>query len=489
MIQLTYKQRENIGFQYIIDALRPCSPYGQELVRELQPFPKQQLPELKRQLENVHQVLSCGEACKPNLLRLQRELMTLRMVRGTAKKCLEAPLNEIDLFELKRFLLKTFELRPLWAEVQEGLQLQGITIEDTTAALDILDPQKNRVASFYLADSSSPALSAIRKEKRALEELLRKEPGSEEVLAKRGLVAAEEELEEGKIREQLTLKLRPYIPAVLSNMEALGDLDLTLEKARLARTYGGIMPTITEDYLSMTDVINPKVSDLLKNQNKSFTPVSIELKPGATVITGANMGGKSVALKTVALNVLLVHYGFLPFGKEVSLPIFEGLHIISEDLESVDRGLSSFGGEMVRFNQVAKQLREGFSLVILDEFARGTNPEEGSAIVQAVTQYLGEQKSLSLLATHYDKVASHAGAHYQVRGLRDMDMVTVEREIAGLNGEDSMALIDRYMNYGLYRVEGAQDCPRDAVNICRLLGMDGAILDRVEKIYGETREN
>ncbi len=489
MIQLTHKQKENIGFQYVIDALHPCSPYGQERLRELKPFSRAELPELMRQLGNIHRALFREEDCKTVLTRLQRELMTLRMVRGTAKKCLEAPLNEIDLFELKRFLLKTYELLPLWAEAQRVLLLQGIVIEDTTAALDILDPQKNRVASFYLADSSSPALLSIRKEKRALEELLRKEPGSEDLLARRGRIAAEEELEEGKLREQLSLKLRPYVPAILSNMEAIADLDLTLEKARLAKVYGGVMPTVTADSLSMKEIINPKISDLLKHQRKHFTPVSIDLKPGATVITGANMGGKSVALKTVALNVLLVHYGFLPFGKAVKLPVFDGLHIISEDLESVDRGLSSFGGEMVRFNQVARQLQEGFSLVILDEFARGTNPEEGSAIVQAVTQYLNGQKAICVLATHYDKVAPWANAHYQVRGLKDMDINALQKEIAGRNGEDSMALIDRYMNYGLYRVSGKEDCPRDAIHICRLLGMNEAILDRVEKIYGEAREN
>ena len=486
MIELTFAQKESIGFQYVLEALQPCSPYGQALVRNIVPMGPSEKPELLRQFANIQRMLDGEAACKKPLDNLLRILMTMKMVRPVAEKCLEAPLNEIELFEMKRFLLKSFEIYPFWCEIQPVLHLEGIEILDTTAALDILDPEQNRVAAFFIPDAYSPALQAIRQEKRHWEELLRQTPEGEEreqLLSQRSDAAGREEVEEARIRGELSLALQPYIPQILANMQAIADLDVTVEKARLARRYGGTMPTITADTLAMENMVNPRIVDLLAEKKKTFTPISISLDRGATVITGANMGGKSVALKTVALNILLIQCGFFPFASAASAPLFDSLHILSEDLENVDRGLSSFGGEMVRFNQVIRQLPQGFPFLLLDEFARGTNPDEGAAIVQAVTEYLNKCNAITVLATHYDNVASFANAHYQVIGLKKLDVDQLQREISHLDGDAGVQRISQYMNYGLYRVEGKQDCPRDALNICRLLGMDREILQMVEKNY------
>lgn len=524
MINLPFAQRENIGFQYVLDALKPCSPYGEELVRELKPFEPWEKAELQRQLSNIQRVLTVlesqavsggkkyarpevdpcdlhemqeetarlrqtldqGADCQKALDKLLLVFMTVKNVRPTAQKCREAALNEIELFELKRFLLKCDEMLPLFNMIQPVLQLEGISLKDTSGALDLLDPEHNRVAAFYIADSYSQELRALRKEKRELEEQIRRLPDGEEkeiLQAQRSRVAADEEHEEMRIRGELSVSLRPYIDDMLHNMEAIADIDLTVEKACLALRYGGTMPTFTESTLDMTDMVNPQIADAVKGRGKTFTPVSIALEKGATVITGANMGGKSVALKTIALNILLIQCGFFPFARKAKAPLFDNMYIISEDLENIDRGLSSFGGEMVRFNQVVSRLDSGFSFIMLDEFARGTNPDEGAAIVQAVTEYLNGKNAVTVLTTHYDNVAQKGNAHYQVIGLKDLNVECLQAEIAARGGDVGIELISQHMNYGLYRVEDKQDCPRDALNICRLLGMDPNILKMVEKNY------
>ena len=91
--------------------------------------------------------------------------------------------------------------------------------------------------------------------------------------------------------------------------------------------------------------------DLLSEQGRSFVPVSISLTPGATVITGANMGGKSVAMKTVALNVLLMQAGFLVCAKKAKMPLFESVLMLFEDMQSIQSGLSGFGSEIVQFQK------------------------------------------------------------------------------------------------------------------------------------------
>jgi DNA mismatch repair ATPase MutS len=128
------------------------------------------------------------------------------------------------------------------------------------------------------------------------------------------------------------------------------------------------------------------------------------------------------------------------------------------------------------------EVEQGYSLFLLDEFARGTNPDEGAVIVQAVTRYLNDVNALSVLTTHYDKVAEHARIHYQIIGLRDVDPEQIRGELAA-TAEDGVAVIARHMNYGLYRVEGKADCPRDALNICRMLSLKPEILQRIEEAY------
>ena len=478
-MELTYTQKENIGFQFVLSQMQPCSPFGQQLLRDMAPMGPQQREEIQRQLTNIRRVLEAAEYSR-DLQQLQRLFMGLKMVRPAAEKCLETELNSIELFELKRFLLQSQDIFALFARLQGVLALEGIHLKDTVAALDILDPDGSRAVSFYISDSSSEKLAALRREKRELEAALRENP-DEALRNRRSQIAGEEELEEQRLQGLMSQALRPHIPAMLGNMAAIADLDLTLEKARIAQKFGGSQPVLTERELEMTDMVNPRILQLLEGQGKTFTPVSIALGLGATVITGANMGGKSVALKTIALNVFLVHCGFFPFAKAVKMPLFDGLHIISEDLESIDRGLSSFGGEMARFNRVTEALSRGFHFVLLDEFARGTNPHEGSAIARAVTRYLNRQNAISILATHYDRVADAAVAHYQVAGLKDLNWEALAKEIQGLSGENSAQRIVRCMNYGLFRVEGRQDCPRDALHICRLLGMPAEIVAEAEK--------
>ena len=486
MTGLTFAQKEAIGLQYIVDAMQPCSPYGRQRLQQMAPMQPSQRPEIARQLGNIQRLLQ-NPAAKPVMAKLLRVLMGMKMVRPTAEKCREYPLNDIELFELKRFLLQCREISALFDQVQPTLRLTGIALRDTQAALTVLDPEGSGVASFYLPDTMSQTLERVRGQKRALELQIRQAP-SEELLEQRTLLAGLEAREEQRIHAEMSAQLRPYLEAMLCNMDAIADLDLTAEKARIAALYGGTMPELTQGRLEMREMVNPRIADALQQRGQKFTPISIAMDRGTTVITGANMGGKSVALKTLALNLVLVHCGCFPFAAAAAVPLFDGLHIISEDLESVDRGLSSFGGEMVRFRDVLSQLAQGFHFLLLDEFARGTNPQEGAAIVRSVTRYLSECPVMAVLATHYDGVAELAGRHYQVAGLRDVDWKALGLELSRLDGQAGAKQIEKHMNYGLYPVERARACPRDALNICRLLGMPAEILREAEKTVAESEK-
>ena len=354
-MSLNFAQQENIGFRYVVDALRCDSPYGDARVRRLRFYASHEAEALLEDLGNVCAVMDTFEAYTAEYGRIERLMMQLKDIRRSVERCAEGPLNEVELFELKRFLLQSELIAPVFAAINAAAKLRGIEIRAQSEALALLDLDGQHAATFFIPDTYSQALRAARREKRLVEEELRRAKTEAErapLMATRVRVAAAEDEEERAVRTALSEALRPFLPGILACMDAIAAFDFTLARARLARRYGGVMPELTDGVIEMEEMQNPRIADALTERKRAFTPVSIAAGKGATVITGANMGGKSVALKTLALNAFALSAGILPFAKKARLPLFDGVHVVSEDLENVDRGLSSFGAEIVRFNEV-----------------------------------------------------------------------------------------------------------------------------------------
>ena len=486
MISIRFEEKQQIGLQYALETLHGCSPFGQEKIRRLRFYTPAEREELEAELYNVQQAALHAEELKGVYDKICILLCQMKDIRNSIRRCRdgETP-DHVELFEIKGYLQRLESLLPLYAQMSEVAPLRDLAFHDPKPALDILDPDNTRSRGFYIPDSMTEKLRSVRREKKELEEKLHHaatDAEKDELRLRRTRVCAEEESEETKIRRDMGARLAPLAEDMLADAESAGRLDFIIQKALFAVRYGGVMPELTDGALELTDMVNPELCDLLAEQGRSFVPVSIALEQGATVITGANMGGKSVAMKTVALNVLLMQAGFLVCAKAAKMPLFESVLMLFEDMQSIQSGLSGFGSEIVQFQKALAQAEQGYSLFLLDEFARGTNPDEGAVIVQAVTKYLNGVNAISLLTTHYDKVADCGKAHYQIIGLRDIDPEAIRRELA-VSGEDGIRVIARHMNYGLYRVEGKSDCPRDALNICRMLSLKPEILRLIEENY------
>lgn len=505
MIQLTYEQKNSIGLQYILDRLNPSSPYGQERVRRLTPYTVEEQDLLMEELSNLEKLINKKDDLKQEINHLRRIFMQMKDVRPTIKKAREMCLNDIELFEMKNFLIYSEQARSETNYVNGQTKMTGLDYMDLEEALDILDPDGRRIPSFYIYEAYSEKLDDIRKRKRELEKSMEiaAEDTKKEYQNLRHQVVLEEEEEEQIIREQLTKRLQPYLDAMLYNANVTGRMDLLLEK--LTATYFGkaVKPVFSQMAgvrkdpvhkdaendsnhaadisFKLENVTNPWVASVLKERGLEFTPLSIELTQGATVITGANMGGKSISLKTIVLNVLLAMCGFYVYADYAEIPFFENIQMISEELQSVQRGLSSFGAEIIQMKDVIENVEKEFCFVVLDEFSRGTNPHEGAALVRAVTKYLNSRHVVALLVTHFDHVAEYGKAHYQVVGLKDMDESQVQHEIRTAGTEKGVSVIASHMNYGLYRVENEGNCPRDAFRICRLLGLQDDVMDLLEE--------
>lgn len=460
-------QLSAIGFRFVTESIELMTPYGESLARRPHFYTGDELPELLSEQRNVKKLMEAVASRVSEVNGLMRLLMPVKDIRRSMDELAARTLSEVELFEIKRFLLQLELIAPALSSL--GLKLEGINVAAMPRALDLIDPEGMRSPSFYVSDKLSPLLGEIRRERKTVDEQIKKAGLTDELSARRTLLAAREEEENARVRTELCIKLRDHRAELMRNADSIGRLDLALGKARLAESMGAVIPEVGCEEFVLKDMVNPRFAAALGEKGREFVPVSLELKKGSVVITGANMGGKSIAIKTLALNAMLAMCGFAVFAKEAKLPMLGGLYLLSEDREDAMGGLSSFGGEMKAFDGILRETeKQRDPLVLLDEFARGTNPHEGAALVRAAARLFNERNNAyAVIATHFDGVAKLARLHYQVAGLRSADAETLD---SGMKGGGTEALA-KFMDYGLYPVSPDEEPPRDAVKIIKALGV------------------
>lgn len=493
-MELTHELRENAGFQWVLERLSPMSPFGKQAARNPRWYGPGDEAALEEELDNValamelwaaggtrpQPVDSCGcEAPRVNPAELKDSAAALRGVtrclplfhdiRGSFDRDPGAPFDLVELFELKHFLVTLEQVVQAYAKMPP---MSGIAFPSLADALELMDPEGRRLPTFSVVNSYHNDLAPLRAEKAKLEKAIRmtQEDKRGPLLEKRRVLAVEEDKLELEVRQMLTRKLMVWKDAFLANMEALGHLDLIVAKAKLALRYHCVRPALSTDKtISLKGVSHPQVAEELAERGEQFTALELELGPGCTVITGANMGGKTVSLRSTVLSLLLCQCGFFVFAQSARLPLFDRVELILADSGPGAGGLSSFGKEVHLLDKLLRKTRGEFFFVALDEFARGTNPQEGAALARALVRYLGTLDCVALMTTHYDGVSDVAGAHYQVAGL--------VREIDGDEGDDPRKRIARRMDYRLLPAPPGAPCPRDALRVCRLLKLDDALME------------
>ncbi len=479
-MELTVNQQQDIGLDFVLDRLLPLSPLGREKKRALAPFARWERDALMLELYNLGRAMTLGD--EPALRRFRQGLMQLRNIRATVSHLKERALDQVELFEIKRYLLLLRGLAADFDQLQASAHWEGLLLQDVPEALAILDPEDSGNPSFSLQDRWSAELAAVRAEKRAIEKRIAQAAGDQRevlLLQRTGIVLREAEAEQ-RLCAELSIKLAPYKDALANSLDALGRLDLLLAKAALAKESGGVQPTLTEKELSFGNMVHPAIEDNLRRQGAAFTPLSLSLAPGAAVLTGANMGGKSVCLKTLALNVYLTHCGLFPCADKAAVPFFDGLCLVRGEGEDGREGLSSFGGELMAADAAARAVQTGFCLVLFDEFARGTNPAEAVKLQQGALGYFNASGSICLFVTHYEAVAARASRRFLTRGVRDLNVAEGRRMIEA--GADKLTVLRRFMDYGVEEITDAA-VPQKALSVAELLGVEEGLLSAIRREY------
>jgi dsDNA-specific endonuclease/ATPase MutS2 len=354
-----------------------------------------------------------------------------------------AVLDDIELFEVKYLAIVSSEVLALLQEqniVAVGLPHLGKVVE-------ILDPDGVNIPSFYVYDSYSDELREVRKQIKAIqgngEELPDNKRQQLAVLLQRNADL------EREIREMLSGRWREFAGDLAVALRNLSFLDILIAKAGQMKKLGLCFPVVVEDGETFYNgMFNPAVKDALVAKGKEYMPVDIEFEREPVTIIGANMGGKTVVLKSLALNQLLTQFGFGVAAHDCCVNLVDEVALCIGDDQSIEKGISSFAAEMMAINKVVLKIREGRNmLALVDEPARTTNPVEGTALVEGLLDVLGEIKGGFVLTTHYNILNGNV-KRYRVKGLRD-----------------------NIMDYTL-EVTHCGDVPHEAVAIAESLGID-----------------
>ena len=376
------------GLDYMLEQTELQSAYARQVLMET-PFCTQcqELSAVYAQLRAFH--AACADAEKGLVLDLLRvKLMGLKDIRRTLSRLAASEcLDDLELYEVKFLALSASESAALLQRLGLSEQLPFPEVEEV---IRILDPEGLRMATFYLYDAYSERLAVLRRQWREAGGL------PEELMLQ---VSAEE----AEIRQRLCAQLRPFAHELEAAQKAMAQADILLAKAELMRRYGLCIPEISEEGgCRYQGLFHPKVRDLLAAAGREFQPVDISFDHRPTLIVGANMGGKTVVLKSVALCQYLCQFGFGVPAVQARIALKEEVRFCIGDHQSVTEGLSSFAAEMKQMDALIRAARQGRRLLaLLDEPARTTNPTEGTALVSALLQMLRQQGVSLLLATHY----------------------------------------------------------------------------------------
>ena len=465
--------------------------------------------------------------------------MEVKDVSYTITRSENQTLAIVEIYEIKSLLLAMRKLSSLTVKEAEQLVPEDYILEDTTELLDVLDPRRDRINTFYIYDEFSEKLKELRGQKRECEIAIRKEqkakredikqkygvmltPKFDIVVSKSGsdiekisgipeLEAADQdylsvtfqlkpteevfglmkkmemlngeiEEEEEVVRKHLSMEIAKHGRVLSANCEKIGALDLAMSKAIYAIKHHCVRPEILSEHIvEIEDGRNLQVEDILNAKGKKYCPVSITLKDGVTCITGANMGGKTISLKLSGQVPILTQYGFFVPAKKARVGLSNYIQILIGDSQSVERGLSSFGSEMEELKEI---LDHGVdrSIILIDEIASGTNPVEGLALTRSLVDYLIKKPYISLITTHFETVTETEGVvNMQVKGLADADFNLLNREIQYANRRERINIISKYMDYRLCRVEKQGEVPKDALNIAKMLGISSEIIEGAKK--------
>ncbi|MEY3386829.1 MAG: hypothetical protein RIR53_1640 [Bacteroidota bacterium] len=211
-----------------------------------------------------------------------------------------------------------------------------------------------------------------------------------------------------KILTTLSAEIGSVADRILAAFDVMTTIDTTLARAGFAAEYGGIKPVIVEDdEIEMINVRHPLLAIQMRSTPSSVIPLSVRFDDAARgiLISGPNAGGKTVAMKTIGLSLVMSMSGIFPLGM-CSLRPRRVLTAIG-DHQSIESNLSTFSSQIIRLREVLSYCDKD-ALVLVDEICAGTDPAEGGALAAGILDSLLERRACFVVTTHQSSLKQYA---------------------------------------------------------------------------------
>ncbi|SHE50644.1 endonuclease MutS2 [Dysgonomonas macrotermitis] len=278
---------------------------------------------------------------------------------------------------------------------------------------------------------------------------------------------SEERREIVKILIAFTNEVRPLTPDILQSYEFLAWIDFIRAKARLSIEIGAIHPTVEDKQLIGWDrAKHPLLYLSHKKQCKEIIPLDIWLnnENRLLIISGPNAGGKSVCLKTVGLLQYMVQCGLpIPLAESSKVGIFGNIFIDIGDEQSIENDLSTYSSHLTNMKFFVRNCDEK-TILLIDEFGGGTEPQIGGAIAESLLKRFNERKAFGVITTHYQNLKHFANENQGV-----------------VNGA---MLYDRHIMQPLFTLSIGNPGSSFAIEIARKIGLPEDVIADASEIVG-----
>ena len=270
-----------------------------------------------------------------------------------------------------------------------------------------------------------------------------------------------------KILTEFSALLRPQVDNILTSYSFLAEIDFIRAKALLSERIGGIRPTIVNyGFIDWGSAIHPLLQMSLVKHDKKMNPLDIQIDKNhrILIISGPNAGGKSVCLKTVGLLQYMLQCGLqIPIAESSVTGIFSSIFIDIGDEQSIEDDLSTYSSHLLNMKNMMKGCNE-HSLILIDEFGGGTEPQIGGAIAEAVLKQFDEKGTYGIITTHYQNLKHFAENHPHV-----------------INGA---MLYDRQQMRPLFQLAIGNPGSSFAIEIARKIGLPETVIKDASDMVG-----
>jgi len=364
-----------------------------------------------------------------------------------------------------QILYEEARLRKVMERVFREARAKGLTPEDaqmTVRSGRLVIPvaaENKRKLRGFIHDESATGQTVFMEPEEALD--INNEIRDLEYMERREII---------KILTLLTNRLRPAIPALRKATNFLGLMDFIRAKAKFAQKTTSARPEITKErQLIFRNARHPLLEIALKAQGKKVVPLQIKLSghERLLVISGPNAGGKSVTLKTVALLQYMLQCGLLiPVEPESKSTLFDNFFIDIGDEQNLENDLSTYSSHLMSMKHFSN-FADRKTIVFIDEFGTGTEPQFGGAIAESILLALNKLSAYGVITTHYGNLKQVASKNQGlVNGAMRYDVDKLEP---------------------MYQLEIGKPGSSFALEIASKIGISKEILDYAKSQIGEDR--